>query len=368
MAAFVPVPHHHRKTKGFSERGHLIFNIGSSLFITFIAVGWMWSINNSRDEVVQGAPSAAGIISRALTDSRSPSVAYLTDAALDFVSPLRGESGKLQATLQQPGAALHIDTLPQGAAVKIGADGPAVSVDVVTAPQRTGIWSVALAVGNAIRPVADFNVITLKPSSAKRGGKIGFYYIGNWPSARGKSVKARYDAPSGFIEVTQSQQDTQLSDHFALKNFFPHDQQNIWPKYIVIDMKLIDKLELVLAELEKSGISSRGIRVLSGFRTPQYNRRGGDPRGRATLSRHMYGDAADIFIDNNGDGNMDDLNRDGRININDARVILAAANRVEAAHPSLIGGVGVYSGTSAHGPFTHIDTRGYPARWIGTGD
>ena len=51
-----------------------------------------------------------------------------------------------------------------------------------------------------------------------------------------------------------------------------------------------------------------------------------------------------------------------------ARVILAAANRVEAAHPSLIGGVGVYPGTSAHGPFTHIDTRGYPARWIGTGD
>ena len=82
----------------------------------------------------------------------------------------------------------------------------------------------------------------------------------------------------------------------------------------------------------------------------------------------MYGDAADIFIDNDGDGRMDDLNHDGRINIKDARVILEAANRVEAAHPSLIGGVGVYSGNSAHGPFTHIDTRGYPARWIGTGD
>jgi hypothetical protein len=82
----------------------------------------------------------------------------------------------------------------------------------------------------------------------------------------------------------------------------------------------------------------------------------------------MYGDAADIFIDNNRDGRMDDLNHDGKVNIADARVILAAANRVEAAHPSLIGGVGVYSGTSAHGPFTHIDTRGYPARWIGTGD
>ena len=368
LAAFVPMHHHRSISKGFSERGHRIFNVGSSLFITLVALGWIWSINNSRDEVVAGTPSAAGIISRALTDSRSPSVAYLTDAALDFVSPLRGESGKLHATLQQPGAALPIDTLPHGASVTIGESGPADSASVVTAPQRTGIWSVALAIGNAIRPVTDFNVITLKPSSAKRGGKIGFYYIGNWPSARGKSVKARYDAPSGFIEVTQAQQNTELSDHFVLKNFFPHDQQNVWPKYIVIDMKLIDKLELILAELEKNGISSKGVRVMSGFRTPQYNRRGGDPRGRATLSRHMYGDASDIFIDNNGDGQMDDLNHDGRININDARVILAAANRVEAAHPSLIGGVGVYSGTSAHGPFTHIDTRGYPARWIGTGD
>jgi len=368
IAGFVPQLHDRRKRTGFSERGHRIFNIGSSVFIALIAIGWIWSINNSRDEVVQGAPSAAGIISRALTDSRSPSVAYLTDAALDFVSPLRGESGKLHATLQQPGAALPVDTLPEGAALRIGSNAPAESASVVTAPKRTGIWSVAVAIGSAIRPVTDFNVITLKPSSAKRAGKIGFYYIGNWPSARGKSAKARYDAPSGFIEVTQDQQDTPLSDHFVLKNFFPHDQQNVWPKYIVIDMKLIDKLELILDELQKSGISSRGVRVMSGFRTPQYNRRGGDPRGRATLSRHMYGDAADIFIDNNGDGQMDDLNHDGRININDARVILAAANRVEAAHPSLIGGVGVYSGTSAHGPFTHIDTRGYPARWIGTGD
>jgi len=368
LAGFVPPPHNRRRSKGFSPRGRRAFNVGSSLFITLIATGWIWSIKNSQDEVVTGAPSAAGIISRALSDSRSPSVAYLTDAALDFVSPLRGESGKLHATLQQPGAKLDVDTLPEGAEVHIGTTTIAESTAVVTAPQRTGIWSVAVAIGNAVRPVADFNVITLKPASAKTGGKIGFYYIGNWPTTRGKKVKARYDAPSGFIEVTQDQQDTELSDHFVLKNFFPHDQQNVWPKYIVIDMKLVDKLELILAELEKSGISSRGVRVMSGFRTPQYNRRGGDPRGRATLSRHMYGDAADIFIDNNGDGNMDDLNHDGRININDARVVLAAANRVEAAHPSLIGGVGVYSGTSAHGPFTHIDTRGYPARWIGTGD
>jgi hypothetical protein len=354
--------------KGFSERGERVFHTGSTLFILFVSAGWLWSVWNARDEVAQGVPSAAGIISRALTDSRAPSVAYLTNAAIDFVDPLRGESGKLRASLEQPGAALHTDTLPAGAAVTFSSGASAESTSIAAAPQSTGIWSLAIAIGNAIKPVTDFSVITLKPASAKRAGRIGLYYIGNWPSTRGKSVKVRYDAPRGFIEVTRDQQDTELSDHFELRDFLPHDQANVWPKYIVVDMKLVDKLELVLAELERQGIQSRGVRVMSGFRTPQYNRGGGDPRGRATLSRHMYGDAADIFIDNDGDGRMDDLNHDGRINIADARVVLAAANRVEAAHPSLIGGVGVYSGTSAHGPFTHIATRGYPARWIGTGD
>ena len=213
----------------------------------------------------------------------------------------------------------------------------------------------------------DQRPISTRPLSEKQNGRIGLYYIGNWPSAR-KTAKATYTPPSGFIEVTQETQNTYLSEHFRLHDFLPHDQAGVWPKYIVVNMKLVDKLELVLIDLQQHGIPSKGVRVLSGFRTPQYNRNGGDPTGRASLSRHMYGDAADIFIDNDGNGNMDDLNHDGRVNIEDARVILAAVNRVEAAHPSLIGGCGVYAGTSAHGPFTHIDTRGYPARWIGTGD
>jgi len=362
--------HGHWHHPELSPRGRIFFNIASSLFIAVIATGWAWTIAHTQPGDDEGIPSsAAGRIARSITDSRSPSVAYLTDAALEFVTPLRGESGKLRATLRQPGASLPADSLPNGVVATYKSGELAESTTVASAPERTGIWSLAMSIGNAIKPVMDFSVITLKPAEAKEGGKIGLYYIGNWPSARaGKQRNVKYDPPSGFIEVTKEQQNTQLSEHFRLKDFFPHDQQNVWPKYIVVDMKNVDKLELVLADLEKHGIPSRGVHVMSGFRTPQYNAHGGDPRGRASLSRHMYGDAADIFIDNNGDGSMDDLNHDGRVNIEDARVILAAANRVEAAHPSLIGGVGVYKGTPAHGPFIHIDTRGYPARWIGTGD
>jgi hypothetical protein len=49
-------------------------------------------------------------------------------------------------------------------------------------------------------------------------------------------------------------------------------------------------------------------------------------------------------------------------------VIQDAVDRVERAHPQLVGGCGIYPGTGSHGPFTHIDTRGFRSRWIGTGD
>lgn len=344
-----------------SRRGERRFNVVASLFLALIAFGWTWSVATARTDA-SGMSVVGGIISRSLTDPRAPSIAYLTDAALSLVSPARGESGRLRARIEDPGAMLSRDTLPAGAIATFSSGHVAESTAVLAAPRRSGVWSFAIAVGNALRPVADFSLITLKPASEKRGGKIGLYFIGNWPRAT-TAKGVRYEPPRGFIEVTRERQNTQLSDHFRLKDFFPHDQANVWPKYIVVDMRLVDKLELILAELEKAGIPAAGVKVMSGFRTPQYNEGVGDTRGRASLSRHMYGDAADIFIDNDGNGRMDDLNGDGRVNTNDARVILSAANRVEAAHPSLIGGVGVYAATSAHGPFTHIDTRGYPARW-----
>ena len=58
-----------------------------------------------------------------------------------------------------------------------------------------------------------------------------------------------------------------------------------------------------------------------------------------------------------------DLNGDGRIDARDAAVLAEAAERVEQAHPELVGGVGIYRGNGAHGPFVHIDTRGKRARW-----
>jgi hypothetical protein len=364
------------RPRGFRNpagRAEKIFNVLSVGLLVLFAVGWSWSIARARAGGDAGAltPASANIAT-ALTTGSAPSVAYLTDAALTaLVAPARGESGKLRVRIQPGGTPITpilSDTLPSGSTATFSSGSAAESTSAFVAPKRPGIWNLALKVGNAIKPLADFSVITLRPATEEKAGRLGLYYIGNWPAARKGQPGVTYAPPNGFIEVTQENQNTQLSEHFRIKDFLPHDQANIWPKYVVIDIKMIDKDELVLQDLKEHGINPNGVRVLSGFRTPQYNSGGGDTRGRAALSRHMYGDANDIFIDNDGDGQMDDLNHDGRVNIADAKVIQDAVNRVERAHPSLIGGCGIYSGTSAHGPFTHIDTRGYSARWIGTGD
>lgn len=81
----------------------------------------------------------------------------------------------------------------------------------------------------------------------------------------------------------------------------------------------------------------------------------------------MYGDAADFYVDNNRDGYPDDVTGDGRVTVKDAEFTAAMAERVERKHPSLVGGVGIYVACCGHGPFTHVDVRGYRARWRGTG-
>jgi uncharacterized protein YcbK (DUF882 family) len=210
-----------------------------------------------------------------------------------------------------------------------------------------------------------FSLATLVPFTSKVAGKIGSYRIGDWPTELGKSLGDAYAAPAGFIQVTRENQDTHVSENFRLRDFLTKDQANVWPKYLVLRTELIDKLELIMTDLRSHGYQVKSLRVMSGFRTPQYNTQGVGSGGRATLSRHQYGDAADVYVDNSGKGWMSDLNRDGRVDTRDAQVILDAAARVEKKYPDLTGGSGLYDATSAHGPFAHIDVRGQRASWTG---
>jgi uncharacterized protein YcbK (DUF882 family) len=352
-----------------SDRGERVMNLAGGALMLAFAIGWVWSFANARTLSAAVPAGTAKTIATALTSSSAPSTAYLTEAALMAVtdrilSPARGASGKLRANIQATPGTVTTDTAADALRYEQGGE-------VATAPKSAGIWRVMLAIGNAVRPVSSFNVITLTPFSAKKNGRVGLYYIGTWPTEKGavgpsKAPSGAYAPPAGFIEVTRENKDTKVSEHFKLADFLTHDQPNVWPKYLVLQQKLVDKLELVLSDLQSHGFDVSGVTVMSGFRTPQYNAGGGNTGGRANLSRHMYGDASDIFIDSNHDGQMDDLNHDGRVTIDDSRVIEAAVDRVEKAHPEFVGGAGVYTAASGHGPFIHIDTRGYRARWMGT--
>ena len=206
-----------------------------------------------------------------------------------------------------------------------------------------------------------FALVVLRPFGEKRGDVLQGYRLGKWPSERWM-VGKRYYNPDGFIEVTQSNVALRLSQHFTLADFLTHDQRDVWPKFVVLQEPLIDKLELVLADLAAHGVKTDRVRVLSGFRAPYYNDRI-VAEGAARSSRHQYGDAADIIIDANGDGRMDDLNGDGRLDLSDTQVILRSVERVEKKYPTLVGGLGLYHAMGASGPFAHVDVRGTSARW-----
>lgn len=371
-----------RSPAGISRRAERWLDGGFAFVLVALTVGWSWAIADARRQALGGAHDAGvtpvtARIAAALTRRDAPTASYVAERAIAAFIPDRGASGKLRVVIHEPGTAFDGDGLPAGARVTFAPGASEVPVDPAMAdtwpaadsgraPDAPGVWSVLLAAGQAIRPVADFSFITTRPLAARRRGRIGRYYVGTWPTEH--APRRGYRTPRGLVEVTPRNQDTPLSEHFLLRDFLTKGQRGVWPKYVAVDTRLIDKLELVLIDLERQGVASDGITVMSGFRTPQYNVAGGDPRGRASYSRHMYGDAADVFIDNDDDGRMDDLDHNGRIDVRDAGVIAAAADRVERRHPTLAGGVGVYAGTSGHGPFVHIDTRGHRARWTGEGD
>jgi hypothetical protein len=227
-----------------------------------------------------------------------------------------------------------------------------------TAPSMPSANSVRFADGDEEMVV---NLLVLRPASDVRDGLLGHYRIGQYTKTPLHGL-ATYRPPPGFIEVTRELQDLQVSPHFRLGQFLCK-QASDWPKYMVLRPQLLLKLELILQRLNEHGIRADSIEVMSGYRTPWYNREIGN---RTTSSRHLYGGAADIFVDvSPKDGVMDDLNGDGKISNADARYLVGLFEKWSRA-PAWqrhAGGLSAYGNTSSHGPFVHVDARGYRARW-----
>jgi len=226
----------------------------------------------------------------------------------------------------------------------------------VVAPEVPGVYRLALSQHGVEEVITEPAVAVLVPFASKVGGFLNGYRIGTYLAER--FGHRHSERPEGFIEVTQEMLNLSVSRHFRLKDFVTHDaQEDVWPKYIALDPRLLDKLELVLAKLAAyrgdDSIPAMALDVHSGFRTPAFNAK---VQRSAHDSRHQYGDAADVVID---------ADRDGRITMKDEKLIARAVDEVERDHPNLVGGMGLYTSRRYRTPYVHIDARGQRSRWRG---
>lgn len=230
----------------------------------------------------------------------------------------------------------------------------------IVAPDEPGLEVLELR-NSVTGETCRIHVFTLTPANNMGAdGRLNGYRIDSYPSKplRGLDI---YLPPLGFVEVTAENADVQVSPNFKLGEFVAK-QPSDYPKYIVLRSSLLLKLENILWHLNNAGHAVDRFVVMSGYRTPYYNR----AIGNVQYSRHVWGGAVDIYIDDKPrDGRMDDLNGDGRVDKNDARWLADFINDLsrKGLFGPRIGGLGVYGSTSAHGPFVHVDVRGTRARW-----
>jgi len=118
-----------------------------------------------------------------------------------------------------------------------------------------------------------------------------------------------------------------LSEHFDASEFKCRCCGELHPGGKMPPVELVKYLEDIRAHFE-----GRPVHINSGYRCPKHNA----AVGGASASRHMKGDAADLWIESVSPKEVYDF-ADGLIDV--------------------IGGVGMYD------TFTHIDFRGFKARW-----
>jgi Peptidase M15 len=231
-----------------------------------------------------------------------------------------------------------------------------------SAPKVAGTYNLTVD-GPGEKDAIKVHAFVMVPAAAVKNGMLNGYRIGAYP-AKPLNGNPLYVPPPGFIEVTKDNQDTKVSPHFVLKQFLcKEDASKQFPKYLVLQERLPLKLEAILERINTRTVKTDTLHIMSAYRTPFYNRAIGDVQ----YSMHQWGSAADIYVDPKDIDRMEDLNRDGRIDVRDAKYLYdeIEALLTEKGAQKFQGGMGFYPATKAHPPFVHVDVRGTRARWQG---
>lgn len=221
----------------------------------------------------------------------------------------------------------------------------------IYAPDHAGFYNLVLSNNKTTKHLL---VIVKKPFNAINK-QLNNYQIGLYPTPY--KSDPQYSAPNGLIEIFEKDLSRQLTPHVQVKNVICK-QVSGFPKYLYVNNDGLLMLEDLLTFVQNEGIKVSKFAFISGYRTPHYNH----SIGNGKHSRHQYGDAFDLYIDEDGDGRMDDLNGDGKLTIADIDVLYKVFEKFQK-QSRYNGGIGRYKPASHHGGFVHIDNRGFTARW-----
>jgi hypothetical protein len=280
---------------------------------------------------------------------------YRVNAA--FLMP--GENLELQVAGKEPGRfTLEMGSGTAGADSIRGAS-PDARAWTWKAPDSAGLYPLRLRRDSTDDTIL-INAFVMVPATAMRDGRFGGYQIGTYPKSPLKGLEF-YRLPQGFIRVDDAVFRARISPHFTLGQFVCKQSPQL-PAYVLLKERLILKLELVLEKANEQGYACETFHVMSGYRTPFYNKL----IGNVKFSAHQFGGAADIFIDAAPlDGEMDDLNGDGVNDGKDSEMLFNLVDGMSINEYFLpyIGGIGKYSKNRSHGAFVHVDVRGFRAVW-----
>lgn len=228
-----------------------------------------------------------------------------------------------------------------------------------TAPREAGLHPLVVRRADNTDSMI-LNAMVMVPVSEMEGESLHGYRIGKYPDRPLKGLQF-YRNPKGYIRVDSATAGVQVSPHFRLGQFICKQSPEL-PAFLVLRERLVLKLEAVLEEANRHGHPCSTFHVMSGYRTPFYNRL----IGNVKHSAHQFGGAADVFIDSEPeDGSMDDLNGDGKSDGKDSQILFRIVDKMSLNRFYLpyLGGVGHYSRNRSHGPFVHVDVRGFRATW-----
>ncbi len=195
------------------------------------------------------------------------------------------------------------------------------------------------------------------------GVNLGYY----GDSAKGGQDKVKehpeaYVPPRWFWRILPETADFWVSPSMRLQDLVvpSKDTGERHTDLVPVCYPLLKAIETLRGALAGQRIPSGAFKILSVFRAPGYNRGIGSTR----YGRHVYCDAVDFIVDADNNEDMDDLNRDGKVDSGDGLWLVAMIEDLQASGALPMGGIGVYCFSGGDYSCTmHLDLRGHRATW-----